>query len=71
MDTEARVAKLERDIARTDQHIKDMERGIMRLKKAGMDTSDEEARLTAVVEAQAERIAMRIALLTGTSTDPV
>jgi hypothetical protein len=60
-----RIAKLERDIARADRHIKDMERGIIRLKRAGMDTGNEEARLEALVEAQAERIAIRIALLTG------
>jgi hypothetical protein len=60
-----RIAKLEREIARADQHIKDMERGIMRLKKAGMDTRSEEARLDELVEAQADRIALRIALLTG------
>jgi hypothetical protein len=65
MDTKARIGKLERDIARAEQHIKDMERGIMRLKQAGMNTSDEEARLDVLVEAQGERIALRIALLTG------
>ncbi len=69
MTDQQRLAKLEREIMIGDAEIRLAERAIERSRLAGINTKDEQAKLQVVLRTQAERIALRIALLTGQAND--
>lgn len=69
MIDQQRLMQLERDIAEADLQIERAQRAIERLRKATIDTTAEKDRLQFLRHAQAERAALRIALLIGHAND--